>query len=131
MYSTSIPAQISSQITAAQANLITAINFCNDGRNINVGTFDGRVLIYSNSLKYDVKYELIIFFLEFILIVFFFIQTVMNIGDNDGSHGHRSRKKRRKPCKITGIEPMNTNSSKVKSLRNVEKFYISTNNNRF
>ena len=37
----------------------------------------------------------------------------MNIGDKDGSRSHRSRKKRRKPYKITGIEPMNLNNSKV------------------
>jgi hypothetical protein len=37
----------------------------------------------------------------------------MNIGDKDGSRSHRSRKKRRKPYKITGIESMNSNNSKV------------------
>jgi len=37
----------------------------------------------------------------------------MNIGDKDGSRSHRSRKKCRKPYKITGIESMNTNNSKV------------------
>ena len=40
-------------------------------------------------------------------------QTVMNIGDKDGSRSHRSRKKRKKPCKITGIESMNANNFKV------------------
>ncbi|CAF1483236.1 unnamed protein product [Adineta steineri] len=89
---TLIPAQASSQITAAQANLITAVNFCDDGRKVTVGTFDGRFLLYTDSLRYD---------------------TVMNIGDKDGSRSHRSRKKRRKPYKITGIESMNSNNSKV------------------
>jgi hypothetical protein len=37
----------------------------------------------------------------------------MNIGDKDASRSHQSRKKRRKPCKITGIESMNSNNSKV------------------
>lgn len=37
----------------------------------------------------------------------------MNIGDKDGSRSHRSRKKRKKPCKITGIESMNSNNFKV------------------
>ncbi|CAF1563152.1 unnamed protein product [Rotaria magnacalcarata] len=92
VYWTLIPAQASSQITAAQANLITAVNFCDDGRKVIVGTFDGRFLLYTDSLQYD---------------------TVMNIGDEHGSRNHRSRKKRRKPYKITGIESMNSNSSKV------------------
>ncbi|CAF0902091.1 unnamed protein product [Adineta steineri] len=92
VYWTLIPAQASSQITAAQANLITAVNFCDDGRKVTVGTFDGRFLLYTDSLQYD---------------------TVMNIGDKDGSRSHRSRKKRRKPYKITGIESMNSNNSKV------------------
>ncbi|UJR20818.1 hypothetical protein I4U23_023930 [Adineta vaga] len=87
-----IPAQASSQISAAHANLITAVNFCDDGRKVTVGTFDGRFLVYSDSLEYD---------------------TVINISDKDGSRSHRSRKKRRKPCKITGIESMNANNSKV------------------
>jgi hypothetical protein len=38
----------------------------------------------------------------------------MNIGEKDGSRSHRSRKKLRKPHKITGIESMNLNNSKVK-----------------
>ncbi|CAF1455193.1 unnamed protein product [Adineta ricciae] len=92
VYWSLIPAQASSQITAAQANLITAVNFCDDGRKVTVGTFDGRFLLYTDSLQYD---------------------TVMNIGDKDGSRSHRSRKKRRKPYKITGIESMNSNNSKV------------------
>ena len=50
-----IPAQASSQITAAQANLITAVNFCDDGRKVTVGTFDGRFLLYTDSLQYDVR----------------------------------------------------------------------------
>jgi hypothetical protein len=55
VYWTLIPAQASSQITAAQANLITAVNFCDDGRKVTVGTFDGRFLIYTDSLQYDVR----------------------------------------------------------------------------
>jgi hypothetical protein len=55
VYWTLIPAQPSSQITAAQANLITAVNFCDDGRKVTVGTFDGRFLLYNDSLKYDVR----------------------------------------------------------------------------
>ena len=55
VYWTLIPSQVSSQITAAQANLITAVNFCDDGRKVNVGTFDGRFLLYTDSLQYDVK----------------------------------------------------------------------------
>lgn len=55
VYWTLIPAQASSQITAAQANLITAVNFCDDGRKVTVGTFDGRFLLYTDSLQYDVK----------------------------------------------------------------------------
>lgn len=38
----------------------------------------------------------------------------MNIGDRDGSRNHRSRKKCRKPYKITGIEPMNSSQSRVR-----------------
>lgn len=52
---TLIPAQASSQITAAQANLITAVNFCDEGRKVTVGTFDGRFLLYTDSLQYDVS----------------------------------------------------------------------------
>ncbi|CAF4589775.1 unnamed protein product, partial [Rotaria sp. Silwood1] len=94
VYWTSIPTQASSTITAAapQGNLITAVNFCDDGRKVIVGTFDGRFLLYTDSLQYD---------------------TVMNIGDKHGNRSHRSSKKRRKPYKITGIESMNSNSSKV------------------
>ena len=55
VYWTLIPAQASSQITAAQANLITAVNFCDDGRKVTVGTFDGRFLLYTDSLQYDVR----------------------------------------------------------------------------
>jgi hypothetical protein len=55
-----IPAQASSQITAAQANLITAVNFCDDGRKVTVGTFDGRFLLYNDSLQYDVRVLLLI-----------------------------------------------------------------------
>ncbi|CAF0879556.1 unnamed protein product [Rotaria sp. Silwood1] len=88
---TLIPAQASSQITAAEANLITAVNFCDDGRRVTVGTFDGRFLFYTDSLQYD---------------------TVIHIGDKDVTRSVRSRK-RRKPSKITGIESMNSNNSKV------------------
>ncbi|CAF0943902.1 unnamed protein product [Rotaria sordida] len=88
---TLIPAQVSAQITAAEANLITAVNFCDDGRRVTVGTFDGRFLFYTDSLQYD---------------------TVINISDKDASRSNRSRK-RRKPSKITGIESMNSNNSKV------------------
>ncbi|CAF2409647.1 unnamed protein product [Rotaria sp. Silwood2] len=88
---TLIPAQASSQITAAEANLITAVNFCDDGRKVTVGTFDGRFLFYTDSLQYD---------------------TVINIGDKDASRSNRSRR-RRKPSKLTGIESMNSNNSKV------------------
>jgi hypothetical protein len=55
VYWTLIPAQASSQVTAAQANLITAVNFCDDGRKVTVGTFDGRFLLYTDSLQYDVR----------------------------------------------------------------------------
>ncbi|CAF1510829.1 unnamed protein product [Adineta ricciae] len=92
VYWSLIPAQASSQIPAAHANLITAVNFCDDGRKVTVGTFDGRFLVYNDSLQYD---------------------TVMNIGDKDGSRSHRSRKKRKKPYKITGIESMSSDNAKV------------------
>ncbi|CAF0839301.1 unnamed protein product, partial [Didymodactylos carnosus] len=75
--------------SSTNANLITAINFCDDGKKVIVGTFDGRFIVYTDSLVYD---------------------TVMNIGDKNNN---RSRKKRRKPRKITGIEAMNLNSSKI------------------
>jgi hypothetical protein len=55
VYWSLIPAQASPQITAAQANLITAVNFCDDGRKVTVGTFDGRFLLYTDSLQYDVR----------------------------------------------------------------------------
>jgi len=60
VYWTLIPAQASSQITAAQANLITAVNFCDDGRKVTVGTFDGRFLLYTDSLQYDVRKDFIL-----------------------------------------------------------------------
>ncbi|CAF2993969.1 unnamed protein product [Rotaria socialis] len=88
---TLIPSQASSQITPAEANLITAVHFCDDGRKVTAGTFDGRFLFYTDSLQYD---------------------TVINISDKDGSRSNRSRK-RRKPSKITGIESMNSHNSKV------------------
>jgi len=37
----------------------------------------------------------------------------MNVGEKDGSRSHQSRKKMSKPHKITGIESMNSNNSKV------------------
>lgn len=37
----------------------------------------------------------------------------MNIGEKDASRTHRSRKKRAKPHKITGIEALNLDHSKV------------------
>lgn len=57
IYWTLIPSQASSQIAAAQANLITAVNFGDDGRKVNVGTFDGRFLLYTDALQYDVSVE--------------------------------------------------------------------------
>jgi hypothetical protein len=55
VYWSLIPTQVSSQIPVAEANLITAVNFCDDGRKVTVGTFDGRFLLYTNSLQYDVR----------------------------------------------------------------------------
>ena len=55
VYWTLIPAQASSLITAAQANLITAVHFCDEGRKVTVGTFDGRFLLYNDLLQYDVS----------------------------------------------------------------------------
>ena len=49
----------------------------------------------------------------------------MNIGEKDGSRSHRSRKKRRKPYKITGIESMNLNNSKVGKIEFKKKNMIS------
>jgi len=64
-----IPIQASSQIPVAEANLITAVNFCDDGRKVTVGTFDGRFLLYNNSLQYDVRRILLFFSLK----IFFFV----------------------------------------------------------
>ena len=112
VYWTLIPAQASSQITAAQANLITAVHFCDEGRKVCVGTFDGRFLLYNDSLQYDVS----ITDVKNVRDLFSSLcgQTVMNIGDKDGSRSHRSRKKCPKPYKITGIESMNSNNSRVR-----------------
>ncbi|CAF0896212.1 unnamed protein product, partial [Didymodactylos carnosus] len=87
IYWNQIQAQTNST-SATNGNLITAINFCDDGKKVIVGTFDGRFIVYTDSLVYD---------------------TVMNIADKS----NRSRKKRRKPRKITGIEVMNLNTSKI------------------
>jgi hypothetical protein len=108
-----IPAQASSLITAAQANLITAVHFCDEGRKVCVGTFDGRFLLYNDSLQYDVSMTDVDRTQH--LIGFLVAQTVMNIGDKDGSRSHRSRKKCPKPYKITGIESMNSNNSRVRT----------------
>lgn len=54
---TLLPAQNSPQISPADGNLITAVNFCDDGRKVTVGTFDGRFFIYSDSLQYEVGNE--------------------------------------------------------------------------
>jgi hypothetical protein len=60
----------------------------------------------------------------------------MDIGEKDGSRSHRSRKKRRKPYKITGIESMNSNNSKVwnndrkKEIYFIFKVLITSNDSR-
>jgi len=70
VYWSLIPAQASSQITAAQANLITAVNFCDAGQKVTVGTFDGRFLLYTDSLQYDVRIYLCFFSIEDFIFVF-------------------------------------------------------------
>lgn len=55
VYWSLVPIQASPQIPVAQTNLITAVNFVDDGRKVTVGTFDGRFLLYSDSLQYEVN----------------------------------------------------------------------------
>lgn len=55
VYWSLVSVQASPQIPVAQTNLITAVNFCDDGRKVTVGTFDGRFLLYSDSLQYEVN----------------------------------------------------------------------------
>lgn len=37
------------------------MNFCDEGRRVTVGTFDGRFLFYSDTLQYDVNTDSSIF----------------------------------------------------------------------
>lgn len=60
----------------------------------------------------------------FNLLYFYVFKTVMNIGDKHGGRSNRSRKKRRKPYKITGIESMNSNSSKVFSMKCLKNYLL-------
>lgn len=54
VYWSLVPVQASPLIPVAQTNLITAVNFCDEGRKVVVGTFDGRFLLYTDSLQYEV-----------------------------------------------------------------------------